>query len=392
MGDARPFMGQLGDQTTHESKIFPNSPVPDVLNRTEMISRVSVPPFYKDTHTMRNDIASQYNNIAVMDGHFGSLIDNLEQDQLMEDTIVIWMSDHGDGLPRGKRDVFDYGIHVPCVMWIPEKFQPSWWPVAGSTMDRMVSFIDFAPSLLDLAGVALPAGMPGFSLFGKPDQTRGNFVFGAKDRMDEAIDHVRYVRSKSGFKLIRNFLPNLPAGGRVSYRFQQLGAKELKDCFENGTLNDVQSKWFRPRSPEEFYDLNNDPHELLNLINTSSSVYRRILEELRAALDAELRRVPDLGSTPEAVLAERFWPGGVQPVTSVPVVKIDIPNELLKLEAQEEGSSLLYSFENCGQGREWYVYKSPVLITNCSSVSAKAQRYGWKASRTVTKATSLLVV
>jgi arylsulfatase A-like enzyme len=384
-GDKRPFMGQLGDQTTHESKIFNGGlKVPQVLNRSEMIERVPVPPFYEDTQIMRNDIASQYNNIAVMDGHFGTMMDNLVKDNIMNETIVIWMSDHGDGLPRGKRDVFDYGIHVPCVMWIPQQFQPSWWPSAGSKVDRMVSFIDFAPSLLDLGGVDVPTGMPGFSLFGSPDRMRGDHVFGAKDRMDEAYDHVRYVRSKDGFKLIRNYRPDLPAGGRVSYRFGQWGAKELRDDFRNGKLNEVQSRWFLPRHPEEFYDLNNDPLELSNLINSSSPVHVKILRELRTALDAELARVPDLGNVSESVLAEKFWPGGVQPVTTSPSVKLNKDYDTFSLIYSEQGSSLMYSLQGCGQDEEWYVYMSPVPRGSCTSVLAKAQRYGWSVSDTVT--------
>ena len=196
----------------------------------------------------------------------GKVLENLQMDNLMNNTIVIWMSDHGDGLPRGKRDVFDTGIHVPCIIWLPEHLRPSWWPSAGAQDDRMVSFLDFAPSLLNIAGIEAPKGLPGFSLFGSPDQMRGEYVFGGKDRMDEALDRVRYARSKS-------------AGGRVSYQLQQLGAKELSQLFHNGSLNAVQARWLSPRLPEEFYDLTQDPLEINNLIDTNSS--RDILAQLR---------------------------------------------------------------------------------------------------------------
>merc|ERR1712137_268599 len=122
----------------------------------------------------------------------------------MNDTIVIWMSDHGDGMPRGKRDVFDYGIHVPALVYLPERFQPNWWPAPGSQLDRMVSFLDFGPSLLDLAGIDIPQGVHGTSLFAV--EAERDYVIGAKDRNDEAIDRVRYARSKEGYKFMRNYL------------------------------------------------------------------------------------------------------------------------------------------------------------------------------------------
>jgi N-sulfoglucosamine sulfohydrolase len=170
----------------------------------------------------------------------------------------------------------------------------------------MVSFLDFAPSLLDLVGVEVPKGLPGFSLFGSPEQMRGDYVFGGKDRMDEAVDRVRYARSKSGFKYIRNFRPELTAGGRVSYQLQQLGAKGLRGLFHNGSLNAVQARWLSPRQPEEFYDLTQDPLEINNLIGTNSSHYLDILGQLKSALDAELARLPDWATSPRESLRKRI--------------------------------------------------------------------------------------
>lgn len=381
-GDTRPFMGQLGDFTTHESQIFPNSNQPDVLNRLQMVKRVRVPPFYKDTPTMRNDLASWYNNIHIMDGHFGRIVKKLEEDHLMQDTIVIWMSDHGDGLPRGKRDLFDYGIHVPCLIWIPKRFQPHWWPAPGSKLDRMVSFLDFGPSLLDLAGVEVPNGIHGQSLFGS--KPRRDYVFGAKDRIGNMMDRVRYVRSKAGYKLIRNLIPWLPAGGRDAYSEKQRGSAELHRLFRSGLLDEAQARYFRSRDPEEFYDLNVDPLELNNLVNSTSSTHKSILTELRAALKAELARVgPDLGGVDEALLAQKSWPGGVQPVTPKPVLIVDVGRKVFSLTSQATGSSLMYSLQGCGQNREWYVYGLPVPVGSCTAVKAKAQRYGWKVSKMV---------
>jgi hypothetical protein len=210
--------------------------------------------------------------------------------------------------------------------------------------------------------------------------------------MDEAIDRVRYVRSKAGFKLIRNYMPELPAGGRVSYRYQQLGAKELRDAFEAGELNEVQSRWFEPRPIEEFYDINADPQELKNLVNTTDAAKTKILQQLRAELDKELARVPDLGAIPEAELALKFWPNGVQPVTPEPEVEINEAKSELRLTAKAEGSSLMYKLTGCGQDDEWFVYGAPVVLNECTAVKAKAQRYGWKVSSTVSQNIGMLTV
>jgi arylsulfatase A-like enzyme len=389
-GDARPFMGAVNDVATHESSIFPSSTYPDVLNRTALMEAVTVPDYYADTPTMRGDLARVYNNINIMDSNFGGVLDMLEDDGLMNDTVVIWMSDHGDGLPRSKRDLFDSGTHVPCIIWIPPKFRPSGWADAGTEVDEMVSLIDFAPSILHLAGVPVPEGMQGKSMFNAPDERRGDYIFTAKDRMDEAPDWQRAVRSKEGYKLIRNYLPGQTAEGGLTYRMAQEGMAELKELYETGKLNARQSQWFEPRTPEALYDLNADPYELNNLLENEEGSHAEILAELRAALDAELSSLPngDMGALPEAEMAERFWPGGVQPITPAPLVDVSASSQSFTLAEQELGSSLMYRLVGCGQDDEWFVYGQDAVTFDglgCDRVEARAQRYGWSLSTTVSE-------
>jgi hypothetical protein len=389
-GDTRPWMGAVNDQATHESSVFPSSTYPNVLNRTAVMEAVTVPDYYADTPTMRGDLARVYNNINIMDSNFGQRLDMLENDGLMDDTVVIWMSDHGDGLPRSKREVFDSGTHVPCIIWIPPKFRPMGWADAGTEVDEMISFIDFAPSILDLGGVQVPEGMQGKSIFNAPDERRGDYIFTAKDRMDDAFDWQRAVRSKDGYKYIRNYLPDQPAEGGLTYRMAQEGMAELKDLFEEGKLNALQNQWFEPRAPAVLYDLNTDPFELHNLLEDAEGDHAEILEKLRAALDAELASLPngDMGALPEAEIAERMWPGGRQPTTPAPILEVDRSLQTFTLVEQEAGSSLMYRLMGCGQDAEWFVFGEDAVGFNglgCNRVEARAQRYGWSLSTTISE-------
>jgi arylsulfatase A-like enzyme len=124
-------------------------------------------------------MARHYNNIAVMDQQVGEILAQLETDGLADSTIVIWTTDHGDGLPRAKRDLFDLGIKVPMVIRWPEAYRPE--GVAPNGIDtRMVSFIDFAPTILRLAGAPLPDYLQGQDFV--EDEPR-EYIFASRDRI-----------------------------------------------------------------------------------------------------------------------------------------------------------------------------------------------------------------
>ena len=173
---------------------------------------------------------------------------------------------------------------------------------------------------------------------------------------------------------------------------EPLNPVPIIDLFGEGELDPVQSRWFQSRSPEELYDLNADPYEVRNLLETESGhlAYASILSDLRAALDAELATLPrgDLGRIPESELAEQMWPGGVQPITPAPLVDVDLSSQSFSLDVQKEGSSLLYRLLGCQQDEDWFVYGSDAVSfggSGCTSVEAVAQRYGWTISSTVSE-------
>src|SRR5262249_42323106 len=150
---------------------------------------VKVPPYYPDTPTVRTDIARHYNNIHEVDAQVGGIVQALRDDGLLDNTIILVLPDHGDGLPRAKRDLYDAGIHLPLIVRWPEKYRPA-GVVRGSVDDRLVSYLDVAPTLLAVAGLAVPSVMQGQDFRTSSRQ----YVFAAKDRFDEVMTRQRAVR------------------------------------------------------------------------------------------------------------------------------------------------------------------------------------------------------
>ena len=134
------------------------------LARAAMVSEVtdpadvSVPDYYPDVPLVRESIAQHYDNIHYMDAQVGEIMANLRADKLLDSTVVIWLTDHGDGLPRAKRSVYDSGLHIPMVIRSQQGKE------AGGIDTRLISIVDLAPSILQLAGVPVPDFVQGQSM------------------------------------------------------------------------------------------------------------------------------------------------------------------------------------------------------------------------------------
>ena len=151
-------------EVTHESQIFPSSPARKGKKLVTDPATLQVPPYYPDTPAVREELARMYDNIADMDVQVGELLKQLEDDGLAENTIVFYWSDHGDGVPRSKRSLYDSGLRVPLMIRWPTRLGGTAAP--GSVRDELVSFIDLAPTVLALAGVAIPVHLQGRVLLG----------------------------------------------------------------------------------------------------------------------------------------------------------------------------------------------------------------------------------
>lgn len=386
-----PFFGMYAFNETHESALFPRDVWP--RSPTHLLfmvlqafahrgspepvtpEQVEVPPYYPDTPIVRRDIARHYNNIVTMDAAVGRILSRLQADGLADDTVVLWTTDHGDGLPRAKRELFDSGTRVPLVIAWPDRWRPDGL-APGASDPRLVSFVDLAPQILAMAGVEPPAMLHGRPFAGEATAEPRRYVFMARDRMDEAPDRQRAVRDRR-YRYIRNHRPGTPGFMDLAFRDTLDIMRELRTRHERGELDAVQSRWFEPRPPEELYDLRRDPHEIRDL--AGDPAHAAVLERLRGALDAWQARVPDLGALPEAALAERCWPGGEEPVTEAPTFDtIDTASgeRRLRVRSATPGASLEIRVD----GGRWQLYREPLGPRAGSRVEARAVRYGWAGS------------
>ena len=293
----KPFFAVFNVGHTHESQIRkrPHQPVHDP-------ERVVLPGYHPDLPEVRRDWAQYYDKMTEMDQIMGEHLKALEQAGLKDSTIVVYWGDHGIGLPRGKRTALDSGLRVPLIVRIPERFghlAPEGF-APGKADDRLVGFIDFAPTMLELAGVPVPAHYPGRSFLG---EERSEYLIGFRGRMDERIDFVRTIFD-GRYVYSRNYMPHRSHGQHVHYLFQTETTQVWRALYDAGGTNEAQSHFFRPeREPVELYDLEADPHELRNL--AGSSEHKKVRDRLGQALHAHMKRTRDLGFLPEAELRAR---------------------------------------------------------------------------------------
>ncbi len=299
----QPFFSVFNFTSTHQGQIngtdeeffkkYRSKLKPEQPHKPEDIK---LPPYYPDTPMVRKIWARYYELITYMDRQVGDLLKQLEEDGLSDRTIVFFYSDHGMGLPRFKRTLYDSGLRVPLIIHFPDKYKNLASGQCGSKTDRLVSFVDFAPTILGIVGLPVPEYMQGKAFLG-PGAGR-DYVFGASSRVDEAYEMSRCVRDKR-YKYIRNFMPHLPYIQPSFYCDQAEIMKELRRVTANGNLTTAQKTWWQPRRPrEELYDTKADPHEINNL--AQSEEHREMLEKMRGVLRDWMIETRDTGLMPEA--------------------------------------------------------------------------------------------
>ena len=297
----QPFMAVLNHTGTHESKIRvrPHEQVHDP-------DGVRVPAHHPDTPEVRQDWAQYYDNITVMDQWVGTQLQALEKHGLAEDTIVFFYGDHGSGMPRHKRWTYNSGLRVPLIVSIPEKFRQlasaDYQP--GGKTDRIVGFIDLAPTVISLAGRQPPAQMQGHAFLGTHEAPEQPYGFGFRGRMDERYDMVRSVRNRR-YIYIRNYMPHKVYGQYIQYMFVTPTTRVWKQMYDDGQLNAAQSRFWQTKPYEELYDLENDPDEIHNL--AASTRHQSVLNELRQAHQDWVFRVRDVGFLPEDEIHHRVY-------------------------------------------------------------------------------------
>ncbi|MDB4292591.1 sulfatase [Maribacter sp.] len=338
-------------------------------------TRFSIPPYLPDTEVVRRDMWKLYNNIAEMDQQVGAVLKQLEDDGLLENTIIFFYGDHGGPLPRQKRLIYDSGLNTPMIVRFPNKLK------AGTTDDQLVSFVDFAPTLLSLTGAIPPDYMQGQAIFGeyKAEEER-NYIHAAADRFDGFTDVIRAVRDKR-FKYIRNYRPEQGYYLPVEYRERIPTMQELLRLHKEGKLDSIQNQWFRnSKAPEELYDCVTDPHELHNLTNDVKHVKK--LEELRAEMDRWLSKIGDQPNLPEKERIAQLWNGEQrQPETLKPIITSS--EGKITISSITEGASLGYKIvsKDTTPPKTWSVYQESFEVPKGATIMAQAHRIGFLPSK-----------
>jgi len=302
----QPFFHAQNFGTTHEGQLhFSKNQMQGNKTKTSM-DNISVFPYHPNTPTYRYTKAYYHDLHQKVDTRIGDFIKQVKDDGLMEDTIIFYYGDHGGVLPRSKGYLYESGLNVPMVVYIPEKWKHLSPVEMGSRTDAFVQFIDLAPTVLNIAGVAVPEQMDGKSFLGKgvtkENLDERNTTFGYADRFDEKYDLVRSLR-KGKYKYIRNYQPfNIDALFNF-YRYKMLAYREWLQLFEDGELNEIQQQFFKPRSAEALYNIENDPYEVQNL--AADLANKSILEELRSHLQWQVKLMPDLSFYPESYFLEK---------------------------------------------------------------------------------------
>lgn len=255
--------------------------------------QVTVPPQYPDHPAFRDAIARHYEQIAETDAQVGAIVDGLKAYGLWDNTIVFFFTDHGSPLPRAKQFLYEDGTKVPLIVRWPSKFRVT----QGTSRSDLVSGIDISTSSLGLAGIEIPAYMEGRNLFAEPYAPR-QFVVSARDRMGNAIDRIRSVRSTS-FRYIRNYMTDR-ALYQPQYRDNYATFSTLRDLLAEDKLSELQASYHDSvsRPSEELYDLNSDPHQTKNLV--ANPDYGAVLNEHRRILDQWVKETGDRGRFPES--------------------------------------------------------------------------------------------
>ncbi len=272
-------------------------------------ARIKLPPFYPDTPVVRRDVATHYDCISAMDRQVGELLGQLEEDGLADETIIFFYSDHGRGMPRGKRWLYDGGLHVPLMICFPPKWRHLATGPPGSINDRLVSFIDFPPTLLSLVGVKIAEHMEGVAFAGPQAGPPRAYIHAARDRVDEVIERSRAVRD-ARYKYIRHYLPHRPMMQFGWYSERTPTRGELRRLAAEGKLFGHEKTLLQPTKPiEELHDTAADPYELHNLADDPE--YAPVLARLRSELRRWLAQSPDACLLPEGMMHARAGKHGV---------------------------------------------------------------------------------
>ncbi len=298
----QPFYAQINFKETHRNFGGPKKADP---------AKVAVPPYYPDHAVTRRDWAEYLDDASELDRKVGLILKQLAADGLADNTIVMFFGDNGQAHVRGKQFCYEEGLHVPLIIRWPKDIPAPKQIKAGQGSDQFIESIDFAPTMLAIAGVKKPAKMQGRIFLGDQADAPRKRAFGARDRCDETVFRLRTVRD-ARYRYIRNFTSDRPFLQANAYKARQYPVWNLlKELDAQGSLTPAQKYLTAPTlPPEELYDLETDPHEIQNLAASDKPEHQAALKRLRGLVERWIEETNDQGrefESPE-VIADAIAP------------------------------------------------------------------------------------
>ncbi|MFP4291718.1 MAG: sulfatase [Cyclobacteriaceae bacterium] len=305
----QPFFAVFNFIDSHQSRTMTHSyewyeqEVLGQLSPDEQIAEdaFDMPPFYRDSPEMRRQFARVYNSLKLTDNKIKALLDRLQQDQLMDSTIIFFFADHGEGIPRGKTNGINLGYRVPFIVWFPPMYKHlSPWSTSSVT-DELISFEDLAPSMIALAGGNKPDHLKGRVLIGEEREEEAEKLILSSDRSDNGIDMVRTI-TDGRYLYSRNYMPFMPEARYI--RYMEIGdIKQLmRTDYEEKRLNPLQASLFEVRPAEFLFDIKQDLWETENLAEEASQ--QPLMKSMRKTLEEKIFSYRDVLFLPEYELAQ----------------------------------------------------------------------------------------
>lgn len=374
----QPFFAVFNLTSTHESRIPRQlaARMANPANRIHDATRLILPPYYPDTAKAREAWAAYYDIITATDRRVGELLQEIDDAGLRDNTVVFFWGDHGVGLARGKRWLYDSGVKVPLIIRWPGVVEPD------SVRVDLAQFLDLAPTVLAIAGVERPEHLHGRVLAGPEQEAAPERLFHARDRMDERYDMIRAVRTDR-YKYIRNFESHKPWVQFMRTPSRGPLYQELGRLKSSGGLDALTAPFMADSKPyEELYDTLVDPYEMHNLAERPS--YQALLEKMRGELIEWMVEMNDQGLVPEPEINRGMFPNNRKERAQPPTVsqRANPGGGSTVSLGSPEGASIAYTFDP-GEDARWLVYSQPLKLSGDEKLRARAVRLGYDDSEEV---------
>jgi arylsulfatase A-like enzyme len=341
------------------------------------LSKIKTPDYLPKTRTVKDDFAKMYLNIKRLDNEVGNILKQLQTDKLDENTIIFFFSENGRGMPGGKRWLYDDGIKVPLIIKIPG-ITP-----AGEKSDQLISLIDLAPTLMVNLDIRVPEYMRGKVFIGKRQNEPREYIFAARDRIDDANEKLRSIASKQ-FKYIKNYTYEIPFEEKVEILPEFPTLKVMDNIKVNKQLEKSTDKFIKRKAKEELYDIKNDPYELHNL--AERDYFTDDLNKMRLDFESIENSIGGFLNTTEEEMHIAIDPDeNTLLTTDVPDIlpeggRFKQPVEI-SITCNTSGASIAYAILPDGETDiYWELYNEPITIDNNCTVLSKAIRYGFEES------------